>query len=185
MQDMSVRHAPISDAGETGSRRISMGGKGFTSTAFGSLDAKGRVCIPATFRQVLESQNTQGMFVCPTLLKPIIDCFGQELYEYEMGQYPQVNPLFVSVKNDFLDYFSENTVSLPFDSNGRVRLPDELIANAGLTDRVVFIGQNRKFQICTPEQHALLKKERMARLQAAMDAQAAIEQGKIQSGEAL
>lgn len=162
-----------------------MGVTHFTSTALGSLDAKGRVCIPMTFRQLLESQNTQGMFVCPTLFNASIDCFGQGMYDVMMGQYPDTNPMLPDVKNDLLDYFSENTQVLQFDSNGRVRLPDELIAYAGLKDKVVFVGQKQKFKICTPEQQARDAAERMARIKAALEAKSVADQVKIQSGGAL
>jgi MraZ protein len=36
------------------------------------------------------------------------------------------------------------------DKEGRIQLPAELIAHAGLTDSVVFIGASRTFQIWEP-----------------------------------
>ena len=38
----------------------------FISTVMGSLDSKGRVCIPAGYRQILAAQNTSGVYLCPS-----------------------------------------------------------------------------------------------------------------------
>lgn len=150
-----------------------MGVNGFTSTAFGSLDAKGRVCVPLTFRQVLEGQNTKGLYVYRSVLDQAVDCFGQDVYDFMQAQYADTNPLFDAVMNDDLEDFSAHTTQLQFDNNGRVRLPDDLIAYAGLTDKVAFVGMGRKFQICTPEQYKVLDDARTVRIRSRMQAQRA------------
>ena len=53
----------------------------FISTVAGSLDSKGRVCIPATYRHLLAAQNTTGVYVCPSFIDPALDAFGQELLD--------------------------------------------------------------------------------------------------------
>ena len=60
-----------------------------------------------------------------------------------------------------------STQLLPIDENGRVRLPDDLIAHAGLKDRVSFVGLGRKFQIWDAERFARHRARRsMARVKA-------------------
>jgi len=39
------------------------------STVMGTLDSKGRVCIPAAYRQILSAQNTNGVYVCPSFFE--------------------------------------------------------------------------------------------------------------------
>ncbi len=53
----------------------------FISTVPGSLDAKGRVCIPAAYRQILAAQNTAGVYVCPSFIDPALEAFGQSLLD--------------------------------------------------------------------------------------------------------
>src|SRR6185503_10139592 len=53
----------------------------FLSTVPGSLDSKGRVCIPATHRHLLVAQNTTGVYVCPSFIDPALDAFGQDLLD--------------------------------------------------------------------------------------------------------
>jgi len=54
------------------------------------------------------------------------------------------------------------------DEQGRVRLPDAMIAHAALKDRVVFVGKVQKFQIWDAERYAALEAESLARLRAKM-----------------
>nr|WP_243846276.1 division/cell wall cluster transcriptional repressor MraZ [Rhizomicrobium palustre] len=56
---------------------------------------------------------------------------------------------------------------LPIDENGRVRLPENFIAAAGLKDKVVFVGLGRKFQIWDPDTYAPVKARRLAAARAA------------------
>ena len=53
----------------------------FISTVPGSLDSKGRVCIPATHRHLLVAQNTTGVYVCPSFSETALEAFGQSLLE--------------------------------------------------------------------------------------------------------
>ena len=50
----------------------------FISTVAGSLDGKGRVCVPAPYRQLLAAQNTAGLYLCPSFVDPALEAFGQE-----------------------------------------------------------------------------------------------------------
>lgn len=150
-----------------------MGGIGFTSTAFGSLDAKGRVCIPSAFRDALRDQNSPGLYVYQPILDIAVDCFGLDLLKFIQEKYAGTDPLYDAVENEDLKDFNANTQLLPVDGNGRVRLPDPLIAYAGLKDKVAFVGMGQKFQICTEEQFRAQDADRRARIRARMLAERA------------
>ena len=51
--------------------------------------------------------------------------------------------------------------SLNFDDEGRVRLPDDLIAHAGITERVTFVGLGQKFQMWDPVRFEPVQRERI------------------------
>ena len=53
----------------------------FISTVMGSLDSKGRVCIPAPYRHILAAQNTQGVYVCPSFAESALEAFGQSVID--------------------------------------------------------------------------------------------------------
>ncbi len=50
-----------------------------------------------------------------------------------------------------------------------MRLPDALIALAGLKDRIVFVGKVHKFQIWDADRFAAVEAEAVARVKAKME----------------
>jgi len=142
----------------------------FISTMTGTLDAKGRVCIPASFREVLSAQGTAGVYVCPSFAEGALEGFGDEvLQEFHQRQAAE-DPFFSQAADDKAFAVLSMSQLLPRDENGRVRLTDEMIAHAGLKDRVTFVGMGRKFQIWDSERFAPVLAERLKRALAARNA---------------
>ena len=141
----------------------------FISTCPGALDSKGRVCIPATYRQLLSAQNTAGVYVCPSFLDPALDAFGQELLDRVNARLAAQDPFFSAGFDDEATALIARTQALPIDENGRVRLPDPMIEHAGLKDRIVFVGKAQKFQIWDADRYAPVEAEALARVKAKME----------------
>jgi MraZ protein len=138
----------------------------FITTFTGSLDAKGRVCVPAAYRQILTAQGTPGVYVCPSFIDPVLDCFGQTLLDETAARLAAEDPFRSPAFDDEATTLIAATHILPADENGRVRLPDALIAHAGLKDRVLFAGKVKKFQIWDADRYAALAAEAVARMRA-------------------
>jgi MraZ protein len=141
----------------------------FISTVPGSLDSKGRVCIPATYRHLLSAQNTTGVYVCPSFIDPALDAFGQTLLDTINTRLAAQDPFFSASFDDEATALIARTQSLPIDENGRVRLPDSMIAHASLKDKIVFVGKAQKFQIWDADAYAPIEAEAIARVKAKME----------------
>jgi MraZ protein len=141
----------------------------FISTVPGSLDAKGRVCIPATYRHILSAQNTLGVYTCPSFIDPALDCFGQTLLDVINTRLAAQDPFFSASFDDEATALIARTQNLPIDENGRVRLPDAMIELAGLKDKIVFVGKAQKFQIWDAAAYAPIEAEALARVKAKME----------------
>jgi MraZ protein len=141
----------------------------FISTVPGSLDAKGRVCIPATYRHILSAQNTLGVYTCPSFIDPALDCFGQTLLDVINARLAAQDPFFSASFDDEATALIARTQNLPIDENGRVRLPDAMIELAGLKDKIVFVGKAQKFQIWDASAYAPIEAEALARVKAKME----------------
>jgi len=135
----------------------------FISTVTGTLDSKGRVCIPASFRQILAAQNTQGVYLCPSFSEATLEGFGENVLQAFHQQQAAADPFFTPDFNDKVFAVLSMTQKLPCDENGRVRLPEDLIAHAGLAERVVFVGMGTKFQIWDPARFETMRAERLKR----------------------
>lgn len=139
----------------------------FISTVAGTLDAKGRVCIPAPYRQVLAAQNTAGVYFCPSFVEQALEGFGETLLQAVHQRLSELDPFFSPGHDDQAFAVLSSSQLLTLDEQGRVRLPDALIAHAGLKDRVAFVGMGRKFQIWEPAAFAPVQAERLERARAA------------------
>ncbi len=141
----------------------------FMSTVMGTLDSKGRVCIPAAYRQILSAQNTNGVYICPSFFENALEGFGQSVLDGLHTRLSALDP-FLSVAHDDTAYaIISRTQLLPADEQGRVRLPDAMIEHAGLKDKIVFLGMSQKFQIWDAERFAPIDAERIARMKAARE----------------
>jgi MraZ protein len=138
----------------------------FITTFQGSLDAKGRVCIPAAYRQILTAQGTPGVYVCPSFIDPSLDCFGQTQLDETAARLAAQDPFLSPAFDDEATTLVARTHILAPDENGRVRLPDMLIEHAALKDRVLFAGKVKKFQIWDADRYAALEAEAVARMRA-------------------
>jgi MraZ protein len=141
----------------------------FISTVAGSLDSKGRVCIPATYRHLLSAQNTTGVYVCPNFIDPALDAFGQTLLDALNARLATQDPFFSASHDDEVTTLIARTHPLPIDENGRVRLPDQMIEHAGLKDKIVFVGKAQKFQVWDAARYAPIEAEALARVKARME----------------
>lgn len=122
----------------------------FIGTFENKVDRKGRVSVPAQFRQALGTQTFNGIIAYRSNRNPAIEACSMEFMENLQ-----------SGLSDSYDYLSEeqeelgtllfaDSSQLAFDGEGRVILPPELTDHAAITDRVAFVGFGRNFQIWQP-----------------------------------
>jgi len=135
----------------------------FMGMPSGSLDKKGRACIPANYRQILAAQNTSGVYIRRHPDKPTLECFGEKIFaQFQQAQPAQEDPFFSEAYDDKAYSVFAMTELLAFDDNGRVRLPDDFIAHAGLGETVKFVGMRDKFEIWDPARLVAVNDERLA-----------------------
>jgi MraZ protein len=138
----------------------------FVSTIVNKLDAKGRVSIPAPFRQILAQQTLRGFYCFPSFVSPALEAFGEDLLADFQRRLGAVDPLFSEDYDAQAQAVVGETQLLNFDDEGRVRLPDDFLAHAGIKDRVLFVGMIQKFQIWDPDRFEPVRLERIARARA-------------------
>ena len=138
----------------------------FVSTFTNKLDAKGRVSIPAPYRQILAQQEMGLLYCIPSFVSASLEAFGNTLLNQFQQRLDKYDPLFSENYDDEAQAVLAAAQPLNFDDEGRVRLPDDLIAHAGITDRVVFVGLGQKFQMWDPVRFEPVQRERIARARA-------------------
>lgn len=134
----------------------------FTGILSGTLDRKGRVCIPAPYRHILQAQNTNGVYVRQGLLTSSLECFGALVMQTFQDAQIANDPYFTAVRRTAAFALFSLSQELAVDETGRMRLPDDFIAHAGLAESVTFFGIGRSFEIWDATRFAQLREEQTA-----------------------
>jgi MraZ protein len=147
----------------------------FLSNFTHRFDAKGRISIPAPFRQVLAKDGFAGVYAYPSLDAPALDCGGHALIA-EIDALLQTMPPYSPARDAFATALLGMSEILHMDGEGRVMLDARLKSELSLNDEAVFVGQGHKFQIWGPAQfqaHLEEARARVRRLRAERDVPAA------------
>jgi MraZ protein len=130
----------------------------FIGTHQNKLDAKGRVSVPAQFRSVLKKMSHAGeaatvatMYLRPSHQNPCIEGWTEAGFEALSAPVAEGYSLFSPEHEDFVMALFGDACSMETDKEGRIMLPANLVAHAGLTENVMFIGARNTFQIWEPE----------------------------------
>ncbi len=126
----------------------------FIGTFTNRIDRKGRVSVPARFRAALSAQSGSGAFngvvVFPNEGIGAIDACDHRRIEDTIDRLDARDGLSPEEQQAIERILSESE-ELPFDGEGRIILPEALVAVAGVEDKAVFVGVGRTFQIWAPE----------------------------------
>ncbi len=121
------------------------------------LDAKGRVSVPAAFRAALKAQADAAgdpaageMVLRPSHTHACIEAWPAGVFHALAAPLARLD-LFSADHDDMAASLYADAVSVDADKEGRIVLPEALVAHAGLSDSVVFMGLGRNFQIWEPE----------------------------------
>ncbi len=116
-----------------------------------NLDAKGRMAIPARYREQITG-------CCDGSLVATIDTEARCLLLYPLPEWEEIQakiealPSFNPAARRIQRLLIGHATDLDMDSNGRLLLPAPLREYAMLEKRVVLLGQGRKFEIWSEEQ---------------------------------
>ena len=128
----------------------------FLGTHQNRLDAKGRVSVPAPFRNALKDQgsgNGNGTFhliLRPSHQHPCIEVWPEPVFVQLADPLNRLN-VFSPEHDDLAATIYADAFPVETDKEGRIVLPDDLVSYAGLGESVVFMGLGRIFQIWQPE----------------------------------
>lgn len=121
----------------------------FLSTFEKSIDKKGRVSVPPTFRAVLSAQNFNGMVAYSSFVNPCIEACGMQRMEQMHERIEQLDP-FSEERDAFSTAILGGSTQLAFDNEGRVSMPEALLKKAGIKDDVIFVGKGATFEMWSP-----------------------------------
>ncbi len=122
----------------------------FIGTFENKVDRKGRVSVPASFRQALAAQSYNGIIAFRSYRANAIEACGMDFIE-KLNEQVSSYDFFSETQDDLATMIFADSLQMPFDSEGRIILPTAFTEHAGITERAAFVGKGRTFQIWQPE----------------------------------
>jgi len=120
------------------------------------LDGKGRVSVPAQFRSILGKSAT--FYAYPALSLKGAECRTEAYMESLSDLIEGLDPMSDEQVRLSEAIFGMSHPLTP-DKDGRVVLPDAICQHAGISDKVVFVGLGKSFQIWDPAQHKIYQQQ--------------------------
>jgi len=122
----------------------------FLSTFVNRIDAKGRVSIPAKFREILDGQGARAIYCRASPVAAAIVAGGADWMAKQQAMVDEHDPS-SEIHDDFAYALLGDAVELTLDSEGRVGLPESLAQYAQLDEAAGFIGLGDYFEIWEPK----------------------------------
>jgi MraZ protein len=130
----------------------------FLSTYQNKIDKKGRVSVPALFRSALakatpKAEEFSGIIAYGSFINRCVEACGIDRIKKLSARIEQLDP-FSEERDAFATTILGGSIQLPFDGEGRVMLPEQLIELAGINEMAMFIGKGETFEIWEPRAFA-------------------------------
>ncbi|MBF0561540.1 MAG: division/cell wall cluster transcriptional repressor MraZ [Alphaproteobacteria bacterium] len=148
----------------------------FLATFVNKVDKKGRVSVPATFRAALSQPSYAGVIAFRSFTVPCIEGRGMDWMERVAAGTDDM-AAFSPEQDELTQLIFANSRQLPFDPEGRVVLPEEMMAHAGITEAAAFVGKGKTFQVWEPEAYRRVEEETLQRAMKMRSASAVVKNG--------
>lgn len=135
----------------------------FLGTYENRIDSKGRISVPSLFRAQLPEPHAMTVVLFPSYRAQAIEGAGMAFID-QLGDRVNEIDLFSDDQDDIATSLFADCQPLSMDKEGRIVLPSDLMAHAGITDKACFVGKGPIFQIWEPT--ALLSHKTEARQRA-------------------
>ena len=128
------------------------------------IDRKGRVSVPKQFRDYYQAKGGfSGIYVYPSPKLSAIEGCDEQFMDRVTASLDDL-ALFSDEQNDLAAVVLGSAHALPFDPEGRIVLPADLVAYAELDGEATFVGRGTTFQIWNPAAYAVRHAEAFQRL---------------------
>jgi MraZ protein len=134
----------------------------FTGTYENKVDRKGRVSLPSIFRSQLPDGDARVVYVYRSPSLPALEACDQAFMD-RLADSLEAFEMFSDEEEDLGGVILADARPLALDGEGRIMIPAEHTAFAGIEERAAFVGRGRRFQIWHPEiytEHAAASRAR-------------------------
>ncbi|MAM20059.1 MAG: division/cell wall cluster transcriptional repressor MraZ [Christiangramia sp.] len=100
------------------------------------VDAKGRLMVPAALKKQLAPMLQEGFVMKRSVFQPCLELYPMSQWDKLMMKMNGLNR-FKKKNNDFIRRFTAGVKTVEVDTNGRLLIPKDLTAFAGIEKEIV------------------------------------------------
>ncbi len=137
----------------------------FLSSYENRLDTKGRISVPASFRAALNNDAFAGVVLYRSFTNKCIEGLSYARME-QLATATDKMGVFDNTLDDLSAMLFADARPLQFDVTGRIVIPSDLLAHAGIRDTALFVGRGNSFQIWNPADFRNVQEKSLENLRA-------------------
>lgn len=117
-------------------------------------DAKGRLMLPNVLKKQMASVLADGFVLKRSVFQPCLELYPKQEWNLMMAKVNKLNR-FVKKNNDFIRLFTAGVKELELDATGRLLIPKNLYAFAGISKEIVVSSAINIIEIWDKEKYEL------------------------------
>jgi MraZ protein len=119
----------------------------FAGTYSATLDDKGRIVLPATFKKELGELADEALIVEKNLHKECLDIHPEKFWRKRVEEFKSTLDPFDEDDDSLLQFFYQNFVKVTLAPNGRINIPEPYLKYAHLEKGAEFIGMGESIRL--------------------------------------
>lgn len=112
-----------------------------------TIDDKGRVVLPSTFKKEMGELALEPLAIEMNLHKDCLDIHPERFWKDRVADFKSTLDPFDEEDDEMLEYFYQNFMKVTMAANGRINIPAEYLKHANLEKGVEFIGMDKSIRL--------------------------------------
>lgn len=119
----------------------------FTGTYTATIDDKGRIVLPASFKKEMGELALEPLVIERNLFKNCLDIYPDRFWNDRVEAFSRKLDPFDEEDDALLQFFYENFIKLGMAPNGRINIPSDYLGYGKLKKNVKLIGMGKSIRI--------------------------------------
>ncbi len=132
----------------------------FAGTYNATIDDKGRVVLPATFKKEMGEHALEPLIVERNLFKGCLDIYPERFWKERVVAFKSTLDPFDEEDDAFLQFFYENFKKVVMAPNGRINIPAEYLEYGSLKKNVLMIGMGFSIRVWDVDEYDKVKMDK-------------------------
>lgn len=119
----------------------------FTGTYSATVDDKGRIVLPSSFKKELGDLANESLVIEKNLHRECLDIHPEKFWRKRVEEFKSKLDPFDDDADNMLQFFYQNFIKVTMAPNGRINIPDDYRKYAHLEKGAEFIGMGESIRL--------------------------------------